>query len=299
METVRVHTLYPPFGCNQKNTNKRCNDVEKKGVLSSMIDAQLKKIRHGENADGRSAFQAMIITPIFEALSSKNCPMALPGFDAYKQHFDDNALSAYLLKFDRLDMGDGVLVSNVDYAGDSFSVVQYEKKPKKPVLKKAVKRSASPKQKAKRTKPKKVEDTSDGDNSFIADDDDEEVDDAHEDVDDEDGEVDYAYEAVDEDEEVDDTDEEGSEVDLDLPDDKVCTEVYQTIDWDRAGELVFIRKVSKVIAIADNHYPGLMHNIKKINDALQLVIHYTRTVKNMYMDIEDKNYMDQITHYDK
>jgi hypothetical protein len=41
--------------------------VENKGVLSSMIDAHLENKRHGENADARSAFEAMIITPIFEA----------------------------------------------------------------------------------------------------------------------------------------------------------------------------------------------------------------------------------------
>jgi hypothetical protein len=32
-----------------------------------MIDAHLEKNHHGENADARSAFEAMIITPIFEA----------------------------------------------------------------------------------------------------------------------------------------------------------------------------------------------------------------------------------------
>jgi hypothetical protein len=41
--------------------------VEKKGVLGSMIDAHLGKNCHGENVDARSAFEAMIINPIFEA----------------------------------------------------------------------------------------------------------------------------------------------------------------------------------------------------------------------------------------
>jgi hypothetical protein len=56
----------------------------------------------------------MIITPVF----------------ADKQNFVGNALYEYLLKFDRLHMGDGALLSNVDYAGDSFSVAQYEKNQK-------------------------------------------------------------------------------------------------------------------------------------------------------------------------
>jgi hypothetical protein len=48
METVCVHILYPPFGCNQHNKTNRSNEVEKKGVLSSMIDARLEKLHHGE-----------------------------------------------------------------------------------------------------------------------------------------------------------------------------------------------------------------------------------------------------------
>jgi hypothetical protein len=43
METVRVHTLYPPFGCNENKKTKRSNEGEKKGFLISMIDAHLKK----------------------------------------------------------------------------------------------------------------------------------------------------------------------------------------------------------------------------------------------------------------
>jgi hypothetical protein len=87
----------------------------------------LRKNCHGENADARSAFEAMIITPMFEAWSSKSFPMTLPGFDADKQHFDGNVLSKYLLKFDGLHICDGVLISHVDCGGDSFSVVQYKK----------------------------------------------------------------------------------------------------------------------------------------------------------------------------
>jgi hypothetical protein len=30
-----------------------------------MVDAHLEKIRHGENADAKSASEAMIITPMF------------------------------------------------------------------------------------------------------------------------------------------------------------------------------------------------------------------------------------------
>jgi hypothetical protein len=73
----------------------------------------------------------MIITPIFEARRNKRCPMTLPQFDADKQNFDGNALSKYLLQFARLHRGDCVCVSHVDYGGDSFAVMQYEKKHKK------------------------------------------------------------------------------------------------------------------------------------------------------------------------
>jgi hypothetical protein len=72
----------------------------------------------------------MIVKLIFDAWRSERCPMILTQFDADKQHFDGNALSKYLSKFDRLHMGGGVCVSHVDYGGDSFAVLQYEKIPK-------------------------------------------------------------------------------------------------------------------------------------------------------------------------
>jgi hypothetical protein len=137
---------------------KRSNERESKGVLSSMIDAHLEKNRHGENADAKSEFEAMIIKPMFDAWRSGRCPMSLPQFDADKQHFDGNAMSTYLLKFDILHMGDGVCASFVDYSGDRFAVLQYEQKPqiKQPALMKAVKRRASPQTKAKELGSMKV-----------------------------------------------------------------------------------------------------------------------------------------------
>jgi hypothetical protein len=75
MQTVRVHTLYHPFVCNDNKKTKRSNEREGKGVLSSMIDAHLEKHRHGENADAKSEFEAMIIKPIFDAWQSGRCPM--------------------------------------------------------------------------------------------------------------------------------------------------------------------------------------------------------------------------------
>jgi hypothetical protein len=76
---------------------------------------------------------------------------------------------------------------------------------------------------------------------------------------------------------------------------EVDNEVYETVPWERGGELVFVIKVVIIIAIADNHYPGFMHNIKQMNDARQQAIHFTRTAKNTYKDIEDRNYMEQIS----
>jgi hypothetical protein len=130
MQTVRVHTLYLPFGFNDNKKTKRSNEGDRKGVLSSMIDAHLEKNRHGENADAKSEFEAMIVTPIFDAWRSGRFPMSLPQFDGDKQHFDGSALSKYLLKFDRLHMGDGICTSFVDYGGDRFAVLRYEKKHK-------------------------------------------------------------------------------------------------------------------------------------------------------------------------
>jgi hypothetical protein len=131
MQTVRHHTLYPPFGLNDNKKIKKIIEGERKGVLSSMIDAHLEKIRHGENADAKSELEAMIITPLFDAGQDGRCPMALTQFEADNEDFDGNALSNYLLKFDRLHMSDGVCASIVDYGGDTFAVSQYEKSTQK------------------------------------------------------------------------------------------------------------------------------------------------------------------------
>jgi hypothetical protein len=91
-----------------------------------MIDAHLEKFRHGENE-----FEAMIISPLFYAWHDGRCPMSLTQFEAENEHFDGNELSNYLLKFDRLHMGDGVCASIVDYGGDRFAVLQYKKSTQK------------------------------------------------------------------------------------------------------------------------------------------------------------------------
>jgi hypothetical protein len=77
----------------------------------------------------------------------------------------------------------------------------------------------------------------------------------------------------DDDGEDENTDEEASEVE---------NEVYETVLWDRGGELVFVKKVARIIAIADNHYPGFMLNSKQINAALQHAIHVSQTAKSTY-----------------
>jgi hypothetical protein len=80
MHTVCLNTLYLPFGLDDNKKIKKINEVEKKGVLSSMIDAHLEKFRHGENADAKSEFEAMIITPLFDAWKHGRCPMSLTQF---------------------------------------------------------------------------------------------------------------------------------------------------------------------------------------------------------------------------
>jgi hypothetical protein len=96
-----------------------------------MIDAHLEKFRHCENADAKSELEAMIITPIFDDWQHGRCPMSLTQFEADNGHFDGNSLSNYLLKFDRLHMGDRVCASIVDCGGDRFAVLQYEKSTQK------------------------------------------------------------------------------------------------------------------------------------------------------------------------
>jgi hypothetical protein len=73
----------------------------------------------------------MEMYPLFDAWQHGRCPMSFTQFEADNEHFDGNALSNYLLKFDQLHMGDGVCASIVDYGGDTFSVLQYEKSTQK------------------------------------------------------------------------------------------------------------------------------------------------------------------------
>jgi hypothetical protein len=58
--------------------------------------------------------------------------------------------------------------------------------------------------------------------------------------------------------------------------------------------LVFGKQVARIIAIADNHYPGFMHNKKQMDNALQFAFHLSRTSKITYGGVKDMNYMEQI-----
>jgi hypothetical protein len=216
--------------------------------------------------------------------------VTLPQFDAGKQNFDSNALSNYLLQSDRLYVGDSVCVSHVDYGGDSFAVMQYGKKT---ALMKDVKRRSSLQTKVKRKKPKTTTDTSDSDDSFKEYDEGEDIDDGnqHADIDDED--EDDGDENADKDKNADEPDDgdDGEEDNTDEDASEVDNEVYETILWDRGGELFFVIKVARIIAIADNHYPGFMLNRKQMNDAPQHAMHVSRTAKSMSKDIEDIKYI--------
>jgi hypothetical protein len=52
-----------------------------------------KKNRHGENADAKSEFEAIIITPLFDAWQHGRCPMSLTQFEADNERFDGNVQS--------------------------------------------------------------------------------------------------------------------------------------------------------------------------------------------------------------
>jgi hypothetical protein len=128
---------------------------------------------------------------------------------------------------------------------------------KQPALMKAIKRRASPQTKAKKKKPKTTTVTSDSDSSFKEDVEDEELDDADQDADVDDEEKDDADENADK---YGNTNDEASDKD---------NEVYKNVLWDSGGEMVFVKQVARIIAIADNQYPGFMLNSKQMNDALQ------------------------------
>jgi hypothetical protein len=76
---------------------------------------------------------------------------------------------------------------------------------------------------------------------------------------------------------------------------EVVNEVYETVPWGKGGELFFVNKVAIIIAIANNHYPGFIHNIKQMNDALQLAIHFNRTAKNMCRCEQVKQHLSRMT----
>jgi hypothetical protein len=184
-----------------------------------------------------------------------------------------------------MHMGDGVCASIVDYGGDTFAVLQYEKSTQKqqqykkstqkqqPALMKSVKRRpssqtkakqeganrdvkrrATPPRKDKEKKPKTTTDSSDSDSDSINSD--------------------------------EETDEDG-----DVKMSAKITGIEGTLLWKKGGQMVFGKQVARIIAVADNHYPGFMHNKLELENGFKLAISLSRTAKSTFHRVKDNNYM--------
>jgi hypothetical protein len=56
--------------------------------------------------------------------------------------------------------------------------------------------------------------------------------------------------------------------------------------------MVFGKQVARIIAVADNHYPGFMHNKQDMDNGFKLAISLSRTAKSTFHGVIDNNYME-------
>jgi hypothetical protein len=69
------------------------------------------------------------------------------------------------------------------------------------------------------------------------------------------------------------------------------TGIEGTLVWNKGGQIVFGKQVARIIAVADNHYPGFMHNVKELENGFKLAISLSRTAKSTFHGVKDNNYM--------
>jgi hypothetical protein len=60
---------------------------------------------------------------------------------------------------------------------------------------------------------------------------------------------------------------------------------------EQGGQIVFGKQVARIIAVADNHYPGFMHNVQELENGFKLAISLSRTAKSTFHGVKDNNYM--------
>jgi hypothetical protein len=53
---------------------------------------------------------------------------------------------------------------------------------------------------------------------------------------------------------------------------------------------VFGKQVARIIAVADNHYPGVMHSLQELENGFKLAISLSRTAKSTFHGVKDNNY---------
>jgi hypothetical protein len=56
--------------------------------------------------------------------------------------------------------------------------------------------------------------------------------------------------------------------------------------------MVFGKQVAILIVVADNHYPGFMHNKQDMENGFKLVIRLSRTAKSTFHGVIERNYME-------
>jgi hypothetical protein len=68
------------------------------------------------------------------------------------------------------------------------------------------------------------------------------------------------------------------------------TGIEGTLLWNKGGQSVFGKQVARIIAVADNHYPGVMHNLQELENGFKLAISLSRTAKSTFHGVKDNNY---------
>jgi hypothetical protein len=86
-----------------------------------------------------------------------------------------------------------------------------------------------------------------------------------------------------------DTDEDG-----DVKTSAKITGIEGTLLCKKGEKWFFGKQVARIIAVADNHYPGFMHNKQDMENGFKLAISLSRTAKSTFHGVKYNNYMEVV-----
>jgi hypothetical protein len=62
----------------------------------------------------------------------------------------------------------------------------------------------------------------------------------------------------------------------------------------RGGEMFFGKRIARIKAITDNHYPGFMLNEQYMHNGFKVAIRLSQTAKSTFHGVIDRSYMEVV-----